>query len=83
MERFTKGEWIAETELFGGRQTALIYIEGGGFDISGAPDAIANAHLIAASPEMYRFIQEQILLDLHPIEEDRARKLLAKARGEV
>lgn len=48
--KFTKGEWLAKAENYGGMKTGIIYIKGGGFDISGAPDAIANAHLIAAAP---------------------------------
>ncbi|MBX2848943.1 MAG: hypothetical protein KTR16_11525 [Acidiferrobacterales bacterium] len=71
--KFTKGEWVASEGVGGG---AIVYIPNGGFDISGIPDAIFNAHLIAAAPEMYEFIETH--MGGYPEAED----LLAKARGE-
>ena len=51
--KFTKGEWRASTCSAGGLNTALVYLGSeGGFDLSGAPDCIPNAHLIAAVPDM-------------------------------
>jgi hypothetical protein len=82
--KFTKGEWIASAESFVGEKTGIIYIEGGGFDISGAPDAIANTHLIAAAPEMYEFIKSLLVYDmLNDADTTEALELLAKARGEL
>ena len=77
--KFTKGPWEAKTDKFGGMQIGLIYITGGGFDVSGAPDAVANANLIACAPEMYKFLDDLAngRSTDYPIEQ-----LLAKARGE-
>lgn len=86
--KFTKGEWVARTEEFGGMQIALVYVSGGGFDVSGAPNAIANAHLIAAAPEMYEMLKLAIsLMDGDSIEDfgyqyQEIQTLLTKARGE-
>lgn len=86
--KFTKGEWVARTEKFGGMQIGLVYVDGGGFDISDAPDAVANAHLIAAAPEMYAMLEMAIsLMDGDSIEDFTYQyreilELLAKARGE-
>jgi len=88
--RFTKGKWKARVDD-GAVKTVLVYLDNkGGFDISGAPDPIANAHLIAAAPEMYATLNEArdfIASDINCgpcglglvviIDE-----LLAKARGE-
>ena len=79
MEKFTKGPWEARTGNLSGVPFALVYVDGGGFDLSGAPDAIANAHLIACAPDMYRFLDDIANgrgTD-YPIEQ-----LLSKARGE-
>lgn len=62
--KFTKGGWVARTEKFGGMQIGLVYVNGGGFNVSDAPDAIANAHLIAAAPEMYAML-EMGLSEMH------------------
>ena len=91
--KFTKGPWVARTELFGDLKTALIYVDGGGFDISGSPNCMANAHLIASAPEMYEMLLKQSELmgfldeQTHPnIELDAVKheidKLLSKARGQ-
>lgn len=54
--KFTQGEWKAKTDS-NGINTALVYLsDKGGFDLSGSPDCIANAHLISAAPEMYEFL---------------------------
>ena len=96
-EKFTEGEWEAKTETFFGLQYAKVYIKRGGFDVSGAPDACANAHLIAAAPDMYKQLKEiQCFLiacsegtmsrnNMENLAEellDNTSKLLAKARGE-
>jgi len=84
-EKFTQGEWVAKTGLVGGMKTGLVYIKGGGFDVSGAPDAIANAHLIAAAPDMYRMLEHlEVLVDGVLIDEirDERSEVLSKARGE-
>jgi hypothetical protein len=94
--KFTLGPWEAKTSTYGGIDFGLVYIKGGGFDVSGAPDPIANAHLISAAPEMYdalvsfsdllAALSEKIKIDGHEeifIETKiELEELLAKARGE-
>ena len=59
-EKFTQGEWKAVVE-YRVIDAALVYFsDKGGIDISAAPDAIANAHLISAAPDMYRALQKVI-----------------------
>ena len=79
--KFTKGEWKVER-----------FVNNKGFEISFNDDGEvvsdyvyeeADAHLIAASPEMYAMLQE--LLDggsLHRMDAKAISELLAKARGE-
>lgn len=77
--KFTKGKWVVEdgkTVLCNGHKVAYV---SSGDNIPYFENIKANAHLIAAAPEMYKFLD-----DLangrgtdYPIE-----KLLAKARGE-
>lgn len=88
-EKFTKGEWFVSTKPES--EHYLITVDCGGsmsipiitsaLDLSyyDTEERESNAHLIAAAPEMYKFLD-----DLangrgtdYPIE-----KLLAKARGE-
>ena len=93
--KFTKGEWLArasESPFSHG----FIYIDGGGFDVSDSPDCVANAHLIASAPDMYKEIENDIayfeclLIDAETLGEERAvqhkidskNELLKKARGE-
>jgi hypothetical protein len=76
--KFTKGHWkrcyhangcqyvSADTGLNGCYSVASLH----------GPDDVANAHLIAAAPEMYEFIKTY--MGGHP----EAEELLAKARGE-
>ncbi len=85
--KFTQGKWTARIDD-SAVQTSLIYLsDKGGFDLSGSPDCIANAHLIAAAPEMYEmlgeinnwFIKESVFSgDGH----NDIEILLAKARGD-
>lgn len=84
--RFTKGEWIARVNNLSGVHCALVYLsDKGGFDISGAPDCIANAHLIAAAPEMYVMLNFLVLSDniLEQSAVEDVSSLLEKARGEL
>ncbi len=82
MEKFTKGPWSPH----GG----LIYAPTKGDDVvvaatgSNNPVSEANAHLIAAAPEMYNFIKKCSLAFAsdYPSLRDSANELLAKARGE-
>ena len=79
MEKFTKGRWEARV-CDAPTKTALVYISNrGGIDISGAPDCIGNAYLMAAAPDMYEFIKS---LQLDCADDIKRNGLLAKARGE-
>ena len=91
--KFTKGEWIAKAGVSYGMAFGLVYINGGGFDVSGAPDPEAHANLIASAPDMYEMlikISEAVNSGLYEIELADAitefggdiENLLAKARGE-
>ena len=56
--KFTKGPWVARTDEYEGIKTAVVYLgNDGGFDLSRAPDCIANAKLIAKAPEMYEMLK--------------------------
>ena len=70
--KFTSGEWLAKTTGVDGIKFGLVYIEGGGFDVSGAPDCEANAHLIAAAPDMYAALESHLsaLGDLYALDID-------------
>jgi len=82
--KFTKGPWIAQTHD-GEVKHAVIHLNGGGFDISRCPDSVANAHLIAAAPDMYDALAsiendgKQVPAWLW----DKIQDTLAKARGEL
>lgn len=81
--KFTKGEWRARTEVFGGMKTGIIYIEGGGFDISGAPEMYDEIerdieNLRSLMCDMDRSTLE-FAATIRKI--DRKTKLLSKARG--
>ncbi|CAM0106266.1 hypothetical protein MYOV065v1_p0027 [Vibrio phage PS15B.2] len=92
--KFTKGEWsLNATDFYGefdlttqerieDSKVAILTIDTSYSGYIG-DEQKANAHLIAAAPEMYELIKE--FLDYadpcHPIS-DMANKLLAKARGE-
>ena len=83
-EKFTSGEWHAKVHGIGGLNIGIVYINGGGFDVSGAPDCVANAHLIAAAPDMYQLLQHiSISMECeHGVDCNEINELLAKARGE-
>ena len=88
--KFTEGEWKANASEFPFAH-GLVYINDGGFDVSGAPDCVANAHLIASAPDMYKLldsIAELMNSDDQTIADEMVQKfddielLLKKARGE-
>ncbi len=87
--KFTKGEW----EIFGDwgirakrseRQLADNNCHATfEYDRGGSDEGFANAHLIAAAPDMYAFIDSLIDSGLvYGDDVDTAQELLAKARGE-
>ena len=84
--KFTKGQWEAKVHDDGESLcTALVYLSNkGGFDLSGCPDCAANAHLIAAAPEMYEMLEAIVrTFGGNPVMNKKGiLDLLAKARGE-
>jgi hypothetical protein len=82
---FTKGIWKASV-YDGNFKRAVVYTPKGGFDISGLPDCISNASLIACAPEMYELL-ENLHVQLDFIGDDKYKdsieKLLSRARGEM
>lgn len=94
-EKFTPGSWLAHTE----RDYSAVYADSGNIEVCYCDTQMedddnhtvaANAHLIAAAPEMYALLNN-ILNDLETdggisLNDNAAndiRGLLAKARGEV
>ena len=87
----TKGEWFIESNFctldVSSKSNGIVCSVECSYQLSEqlidpTEGEMANAHLIAAAPALYKFIEDQILLGLHPTEEEKAIKLLAKARGE-
>lgn len=85
--KFTKGEWIAredECSCVGDFEVVANIEDDGAYDlIAENIQDEADAHLIAAAPEMYAAL-ESILMDWNcePSDIDWLESLLAKARGE-
>lgn len=90
--KFTKGEWVADYGTVTCGDVAVADCELNSLEYT--PTEEANAHLIAAAPDMYNHIQHDIDrlkstygcfsgLHLKQIKEevDRKESLLAKARG--
>lgn len=77
MEKFTKGPWNKNGRLiYSGYKFIATASQ---TDVTGWPELEANSSLIAAAPEMYKFLKDIASgngVD-YPIEQ-----LLAKARGE-
>jgi len=84
--KFTKGPWEVDNgaRIYCDDLTGSIVAEACGFEFVSRckEEEIANAHLIAAAPEMYAMLD-----DLRQYVGDESREeieeLLAKARGEV
>lgn len=86
---YTKGEW--KIKPIGGGITPFIYeIRGNSEEFIGRAKTLANAHLIAAAPDMYEALQtlsEQLTGANISFSQDmfdakrNARKALAKAEG--
>ncbi|AUR92548.1 hypothetical protein NVP1173O_72 [Vibrio phage 1.173.O._10N.261.55.A11] len=77
--KFTKGEWEVEigcSQAFVATENKFIHESNVDIATGNRNERIANAHLIAAAPEMYEFIETH--MGGHP----EAEEILAKARGE-
>lgn len=91
--KFTPGPWLFSSYKSG---NSVIVIDGKEFDVATVnyPNRDANAHLIAAAPELYEAL-EGLLADITEYQEInnlggqnnhwqvKAKAALAKARGEV
>lgn len=91
--KFTKGPWEFRTDKDGtpyvgtGIFKIVESIWGTTPSVDGTvkDDRIANAHLIAAAPELYEALEECLNMvsgDGHPPNWDRIREVLKAARGE-
>ena len=81
--KFTKGPWIIKNNFQVGCEVDF----GDGFftlaDCQIFNDGRANAHLIAAAPEMYEALEELYrTFEMGEALESKVERLLAKARGE-
>ena len=79
--KFTKGPWVARgktpSRIYGmQRKDKEVIVAATGSVIN---EAGANAHLIAAAPEMYEFLES---LQLDVTNDYKRDEILAKARGE-
>lgn len=83
--KFTKGEWQVSGDGLnvnsGGCRVARAY---SGSNIAYVQPARANAHLIAAAPEMYKLLEDYLMKCNFVYGEnyDEVEELLKKARGE-
>lgn len=83
MEKFTQGEWYVSDEDCDSVTTSIVtesvcYInkQHSGFK--------ANAHIIAAAPDMYRaLVNITSQSDVNEVDWNKVHEALAKARGEV
>jgi len=86
---FTKGEWIVLDGAFvyalndDGVNQFDLTIQGHGDKGASDNELQANAHLIAAAPELYDFIEDLSQNSEDVTQREEAKRLLAKARGEV
>ena len=69
MSEFTKGEWKVVDGTLINEQCLFVYVDGAGvvcrltYTVNNTPltdEDVANAHLIAAAPDMYKNIKEDI-----------------------
>ena len=80
--KFTNGEWRFTISKNGVRQISSSLF-GNICKMWGNKETVANAHLIAAAPDMYKFIDSLIGNGLVYGEDvDKAMELLQSARGE-
>lgn len=81
--KFTKGEWKIQDDGYG--MIGVLLKKGIGILVGRkSKEAQANAHLIAAAPEMYEMLNE-IAVSMecfHGVDTNSIYELLAKARGE-
>lgn len=86
--KFTPGPWLAHTE----RDYSAVYADSGNIEVCYCDTQMedddnhtvaANAHLLAAAPEMYAYLARQLrTLNPEAASAQMIRRILAKARGE-
>ena len=54
MTKFTKAPWSVSIQGLDNFKSIAVIVPNGGFEVTNIPDAEANAHLIAAAPDMYK-----------------------------
>lgn len=92
-EKFTPGEWeieehelsVKNCEMFGFRikTDSKIICAANSNELKNKPEMQANAHLIAAAPEMYRLLEQlHGTLERVPILQSEIENVLKKAGGE-
>ena len=74
--KFTKGKWLVNIQGLDSFQSVAVMVEGGGFEVTNIPDAKANAHLIAAAPDMYAMIESLSKELQHAIDEVNGSRLM-------
>ena len=94
-EKFTQGEWVLKDGFYpcfvdvhcGEAMKVPVCISATDLNYEQGAERIANAHLIAAAPEMYRMLEKMIGFSFEwndeddPIKSD-IEKLLLEIRGE-
>lgn len=93
MTGFTKGPWRVDDSVHG-KEGGIVHIKSDGysemctmwaFALENEDEFLANANLIAASPDLYEVLQEAVESNIAVENPDwwgRVFKALAKARGE-
>ncbi|AUR93856.1 hypothetical protein NVP1189B_30 [Vibrio phage 1.189.B._10N.286.51.B5] len=80
--KFTDGKWSALTHDGDLKEAVIYFSDKGGVDLSLAPDCVANAHLMAAAPKMYRLLDVIYKYSDDQLYAEEIKKLLSEARGE-
>ena len=83
--KFTKGEWSVEigcSQAFVTKDNKFIHESNVDVALGNRDERVANAHLIAAAPEMYEMLKRLSAKQWDASEEEEIENLLAKARGE-
>ena len=85
-EKFTKGEWVVEDSRAIVCDGFKVAYACSGSNIPFISKVSANAHLIAAAPEMYELLQSIAVTEMMNGDDafsEQINELLSKARGEL
>tara|TARA_R110002110_G_C13109936_1_gene686764 strand:- start:20 stop:349 length:330 start_codon:yes stop_codon:yes gene_type:complete len=83
--KFTKGEWAVSIQGFDDFKSIAVIVPNGGFEVINIPDAEANAHLIAAAPDMYAMIEEltsELFIAIDEVNDQRASRVTSQTENE-